>query len=147
MGDLAKIICVGSSFDLDISLGLTEEQYSFLNINYDKINDLSELKTYFSYNQQFNTNDNNNSNNNFSFLSLLSISSSNSLFNTLLFINRANRVKSFIEYIVPFYPKYEVLYDFMEGIVKSFCERNFIFVEFYNLLDIKPNITFNLKKN
>ena len=146
MGDLAKIICVGSSFDLDISLGLTEEQYSFLNINYDKINDLSELKTYFSYNQQFNTNDNNNSNNNFSFLSLLSISSSNSLFNTLLFINRANRVKSFIEYIVPFYPKYEVLYDFMEGIVKSFCERNFIFVEFYNLLDIKPNITFNLKK-
>ena len=29
MGDVAKIICVGGSFEINISLGLTEKQYSF----------------------------------------------------------------------------------------------------------------------
>ena len=143
MGDVAKIICVGGSFDINISLGLTEKQYSFLNINYDKIKDLSELKHYFNNNDNFNKDD---SNQNLSVLSLLSISSTNSLFNNLLFINRANKVKSFIEYIVPFLPKYEFEYNFMEDIVKFISEKNYIFIEYYNLLDIKPNITFSLKK-
>ena len=143
MGDVAKIICVGGSFDINISLGLTEKQYSFLNINYDKIKDLSELKPYFNKNENYNNDD---SNRNISVLSLLSISSTNSLFNNLLFINRANKVKSFIEYIVPFLPKYELEYDFMEDIVKIISEKNYIFIEYYNLLDIKPNITFSFKK-
>ena len=142
MGDVAKIICVGGSFEINISLGLTEKQYSFLNINYDKIKDLSELKPYFNNNENFNKDD---SNHNFSVLSLLSISSTNSLFNNLLFINRANKVKSFIEYIIPFLPKYELEYEFMENIVKIICEKNYIFIEYYNLLDIKPNITFSMK--
>ena len=143
MGDVAKIICVGGSFEINISLGLTEKQYSFLNIDYDKIKDLSELKPYFNNNENFNKDD---SNHNFSVLSLLSISSTNSLFNNLLFINRANKVKSFIEYIVPFLPEYELEYDFMEDIVKIISEKNYIFIEYYNLLDIKPNITFSFKK-
>ena len=143
MGDVAKIICVGGSFEINISLGLTEKQYSFLNIDYDKIKDLSELKPYFNNNENFNKDD---SNHNFSVLSLLSISSTNSLFNNLLFINRANKVKSFIEYIIPFLPKYELEYEFMENIVKIICEKNYIFIEYYNLLDIKPNITFSFKK-
>ena len=100
MGDVAKIICVGGSFDINISLGLTEKQYSFLNINYDKIKDLSELKHYFNNNDNFNKDD---SNQNLSVLSLLSISSTNSLFNNLLFFNRANKVKSLLNILFLFY--------------------------------------------
>ena len=34
----------------------------------------------------------------------------------------------------------------MEDIVKIISEKNYIFIEYYNLLDIKPNITFSFNK-
>lgn len=128
--DIAKIVCVGGSLEFDLCLSLTEAQFTNLNINFDKINSLKDLKPY-----------------NLSSLSaIISLNSSNFLFNSLLFINRANKTKSFVEYIVPFSTKYPSEISFMEEVVKTTTEKNFIFIEEFNLLNITPRITFSLKK-
>ena len=142
-GELQKIISLGSSLNIEFILSLTEKEYSHYNINYNNINSLLDLKTYLEcYNI-----------NNFyspkkkdmNILNLILINSEDSLFNSLLFINRANKIKSFIELLIPFSLKFSEELNFMKDSLKYILENNFIFIEDFNLLDIKPNLNFSIK--
>ena len=129
-GDIAKIVCIGGSLEFDLCLALTEVQYKNLNIDYEKVSSLTDLnKVNLS-----------------SLSSIISLTSDNFLLNSLLFVNRANRTKSFVEYIIPFTCKYNDDVSFMEEVVKSVTEKNFIFIEEFNLLNLTPRITLTLKK-
>ena len=142
-GELQKIISLGSSLNIEFILSLTEKEYSHYNINYNNINSLLDLKTYLEcYNI-----------NNFyspkkkdmNILNLILINSEDSLFNSLLFINRANKIKSFIELLIPFSPKYSKELEFMNDSLKFVLENNFLFLEYFNIFNIKPNLNFVIK--
>ena len=209
--NITKIISLGGSLDFDLSIALSEKQFSYFNLIFDEINDLLDIKKFLVFNNEIindnknqekntnidnkennnkndnndnntkneinnnnnnnennnNKNENNNNNNNnennsdinnnnnttkdnnenplTSFLSLITISSKNSLINSLLYINRANKKKTFIQYLIPFIPKFKEKYSFMKKILKSILENNYLYIESFNLLKINSNINFTFK--
>ena len=128
---LAKIISVGASLDIDITLTCTKSRLEFLGIQYENICKLEDFQPIFQ--DETITPE---------LFPHITLSSKNFLINSLLYINKANRTKSFVEYLIPFQCKYSPNYEFMEPIVKDVIELNYIFLEEFNLLDIKPNIKF-----
>ena len=211
--NITKIISLGGSLDIDLSIALSEKQFSYFNLIFDEINDLLDIKKFLVFNNEIindnknqekntnidnkennnkndnnenntkndnnennnsnnkneinnnnNKNENNNNNENnsdinnnnnttkdnnenplTSFLSLITISSKNSLINSLLYINRANKKKTFIQYLIPFIPKLKEKYSFMKKILKSILENNYLYIESFNLLKINSNINFTFK--
>ena len=102
--NIEKIISLGSSLNLDFVLSLTRKEFLNFNLDFNSIKSLMDLKKYLEYNEEENYYSS--KKNNKSLLNLITINSKDSLFNSLLYINRANKKKSFIELLIPFFPKY-----------------------------------------
>ena len=139
--NIEKIISFTSSFNLDFILSLTEKQYLDFNLNFNDIKSIKDLKQFLEYNNEGNYILSNNK----SFLNLITINSNDTLFNSLLYINRANKKKSFIELLIPFSPKYSKELEFMNDSLKYVLENNLLFLEYFNLFNIKPNLNFVIK--
>ena len=130
-----NIIGLGSSLNLELILSLEEKQYESLNINYKGITKLEDLKNFCPkepLEMQKLT-------------SLIELNSNNYLFNSILFINQSSKIKFPIKYLIPFSPKFPQELTFIYDIIKSITEMNNIYIQEYNILDIKPNIVFTLK--
>jgi hypothetical protein len=139
-GKYPCIISLGSSLNLKLILSLEENQYESLRINFKDINKTEDLKKLYPSPLP-----------NISpiqlqkLTSLIELHSDNFLFNSLLFINQCSPKKIPIKYLIPFSPKFPSELNFIYNIIKSITEMNQIYIEDSNLLDIKPNIIFNLK--
>ena len=123
-----NISCVGFNFQFDIILSLNHNQYMVNNINYNNINSLEDLKGKI--------NDN--------LLSLIKITSNDFLLNTILFINRANIIKTNIKYIIPFISKISEKISFLENIIINIFKREGIEIIPLNLTNKKMQINFIL---
>ena len=129
------IISLGSSLNLELILSLEEKQYESLNIKYKEITKIEDLKNFspkYPIDLQKLT-------------SLIELHSNNFLFNSILFINQTSKIKIPIKYLIPFSPKFSKELCFIYNIIKSITEMNHIYIQEYNILDIKPNIIFTLK--
>lgn len=130
-----NIISLGSSLNLELILSLEEKQYESLSINYKGITKLEDLKNFCpksSLEMEKLT-------------SLIELNSNNYLFNSILFINQSSKIKFPIKYLIPFSPKFPKELTFIYDIIKSISEKNHIYIQEYNILNIKPNIAFTLK--
>ena len=130
-----SIISLGSSLNLELILSLDEKQYESLNINYKKITKLEDLNNFSPKNplemQKL--------------TALIELKSNDFLFNSILFINQSSKIKFPIKYLIPFSPKFPNQLIFIYDIIKIITEMNHIYIQEYNILDIKPNIVFTLK--
>ena len=113
-----NITTIGFSLQFDLILSLTREQLTSYSINFDEINDLQNLRNIINEN----------------FISLINISSNNFLFNTILYINRTNKVKSNIKYIIPFVPAIYENISFMDDVIKNVLEKEGIIIAPLNLI-------------
>ena len=130
-----NIISLGSSLNLEMILSLEERQYKSLNIEYKDIIKVEELNNLSPKNPLEMR----------KLTSLIELNSNDFLFNSILFINQSSKIKYPIKYLIPFSPKFPQELYFMYDIIKSISEINHIYIEEYNILDIKPNIVFTLK--
>ena len=128
---IVNISTIGFNLQFDLILSLTKEQLTNYNINFNEMNNLEYLKDKFNEN----------------LLSFINISSNDFLFNTILFINRTNKIKSNIKYIIPFTPCAQV--SFMDNIIKNILQKEGISIIPLNLIDKKAeiNFIFNIIKN
>ena len=130
-----SIISLGSSLNLELILSLEEKQYESLNINYKEITKLKDLKNFYpKYPLEIQK-----------LTSLIELNSNAFLFKSILFINQSSKIKFPIKYLIPFSPKFPQELSFIYDIIKSITEMNHIYIQEYNILDIKPNIVFTLK--
>ena len=120
------ITSIGYNLQFDLVLSLNQEQYTKYNINYKNVKELEDIKAQFTPN----------------LISLITLTSNESLFNSALFINRANYIKNNIRYIIPyictFYPKY----SFVENIIDKILKKEGINLIQLNLTCGKPKIRF-----
>lgn len=126
---------LASSLNLEMILSLEERQYESLNIKYKEIAKVEDLNNFCPKNPLEMK----------KLTSLIELHSNNFLFNSILFINQSSNIKYPIKYLIPFSPKFPQELYFMYEVIKSITEINNIYIEEYNILDIKPNIVFTLK--
>ena len=130
-----NIKSLASSLNLEMILSLEERQYESLNIKYKEIEKVEDLNNFCPKNPLEMK----------KLTSLIELQSNNFLFNSILFINQSSNIKYPIKYLIPFSPKFPQELYFMYEVIKTITEINYIYIEEYNILDIKPNIVFTLK--
>ena len=132
-----KKLCSLGILDIDINLVLTQSQAEKYDFNIDDIETVTDLKDLF---YPLNTD----INNEIDYFKHVFLSSENNLINTLLYINRAYKSKTFIEFIMPnkldFSEKTKFVHDFLIDI----CNMNYLFIIENKLIDISSNIKFNI---
>ena len=140
--EIAKVISIGSSLDIEIIASLTETQLTEINLDLNNISSLKDLQPYLTSPPSQTPSNNQTVPPLFPYITL---HTTNFLINSLLFINKSNKTKSFVNYIVPFTCAYPDDQQFLKEFVQNITEKNFLFIEEFNLLDITPNITFTIK--
>ena len=133
-----NIISLGSSLNLELTLALEEKQYELIGIKYKEISKLEDLYSLCPQSPLSSLRIQ-------KLTSLIELQSNNFLFNSILFINQSCKKKLPIKYLIPFSPKFPKELIFVYDIIKIITEKNNIYIEDSNLLDIKPNIIFTLK--
>lgn len=128
-----RLTAIGFDLKFDLIISLSKEQYNNICIDFNKINNLEYIKNKINEN----------------LLSSIRIYSDNFLFNTILFINRASKLKSNIKYIIPFIYKIPERLSFIENIIKSILYKERIFLIPLNLKnkEAEINFIFNLIQN
>ena len=137
----AKKLCSIGILDIKLNLTLTQSQAEKYNFDIDNYNTVSDLKNLFYPEED----DNNiNSNNNIDYFKHIILSSDNNTINTLLYINRAYKSKTFIEFIMPNKLDFSENTKFIHNFLIDICNRNYLFVIENRLIDISSNIKFNI---
>ena len=121
------IIGLGYNLQFDLELSLTYDQFKENKIDFDEIKNIEYLKG--KLNKKL-------------ISSSIKISSNNFLFNSILFINRANKTKSNIKYIIPFKIKYSEKISFMEDIINEVLLNEGITIIPLDLKENLPKINF-----
>ena len=137
----AKKLCSIGILDIKLNLTLTQSQAEKYNFNIDDYNSVSDLKNLF-YPEEDENNANNNTN--IDYFNHIFLSSDNNTINTLLYINRAYKSKTFIEFIMPNKLDFSENTKFIHNFLIDICNRNYLFVIENRLIDISSNIKFNI---
>ena len=114
-----KRLCSIGLLNIDLNLILRKsftEKYKFNINNYNTINDLKSL--FFQKNE----------NNEIDYMNYISLSSDDNLLNTLFFINRAYKIKTFIEFLIPNEIKIYKNDYFIKNLINEILNRNYFFV-------------------
>ena len=134
---IPKKLCSIGILDIELNLILYKsqtEKYNFDINNYNKVQDLKNI---------FYNNDNNE--NKIDYFKYTFLSSENNLINTLLFINRAYKTKTFIEFIMPNQLDFSESTKFVRNLLTDICNRNYLFIIENRILDVPSKIKFNIK--
>ena len=141
--DNIKIVSIGT-LELTLHLTLTKSQASQYKVNikdYNTAKDLSQLfesdndNSISSANQEINP----------PIIDLITLSSDNFLINTLLYINRAFKTKTFIEFITYNEICFSDELSFVPQILKEVTQNNFFYIIQYRLKDIPAKLNFEIK--
>lgn len=133
-----KKLCTFGILDVDLNLVLYKSQAEKNNFILNNINKVEDLKNII-YNQETTQNENN-----IDYFKYIFLSSKNNLINSLLFINRAYKPKTFIELIMPNKLDFSENTKFIRNLLTDICKRNYLFIIENRILDIPSNITFNI---
>ena len=135
-----KKICSLGILDIILNLELTQKEAFKYNFNYNLCNSINDLEVFF---EEIINSKNNQSN--FELLDRISLSSHNHLINTLLFINRAYKNKTFIEFIMPNQLQFNENKKNIFNIFKYILDKNYFFIIENKINDIPSSIKFNIK--
>ena len=136
----AKKLCSLGILDININLTLTKTESEKYNFDIDNYNEVSDLKNFFYPEEDSETN----TNNDIDYFNHIFLSSDNNLINTLLYINRAYKSKTFIEFIMPNKLDFSENTKFIHNLLIDICNRNYLFIIENRLIDISSNIKFNI---
>ena len=132
-----KRICSLGILDININIFIYESQMLDMNLNidsYNTIDDLSKLFQILNSNIYLNNNsDINNkeeekikSYNNFE--NCITLDSDNCLINTLLYINKAYKIKTFIEFIIPDKLTFIENNKYLKNLIDEILSKNYLFI-------------------
>jgi len=132
-----KKLCSLGILDISINLILTESQAENYDFDIDNYNTVSDLKNlFYPLNTDYNTE--------IDYFKHIFLSSENNLINTLLYINRAYKQKTFIEFIMPNKLDFSPNTKFVHNLLTDICDMNYLFIIENKLIDVNSNIKFNI---
>lgn len=133
----AKKLCSLGILDININLILTESQAEKYDFNIDDYNTVSDLKNlFYPLTTDYNTE--------IDYFKHVFLSSDNNLINTLLYINRAYKPKTFIEFIMPNKLDFSSNTKFVHNLLIDVCNMNYLFIVENKIIDVNSNIKFNI---
>ena len=135
-----KKLCSIGILDININLILRKTQTEYFNFNINKYKSVEDLESLFfpkestnEYNEQIN------------YLDYISLSSDNNLINTLLYINRAYKTKTFVEFIMLNQMEFSNSTKFVRKLIQEIFDKNYFFIIENKILDIPSRIKFIIK--
>ena len=132
-----KKLCSLGILDININLILTESQAEKYDFNIDDYNTVSDLKNlFYPLTTDYNTE--------IDYFKHVFLSSDNNLINTLLYINRAYKPKTFIEFIMPNKLDFGSNTKFVHNLLIDVCNMNYLFIVENKIIDVNSNIKFNI---
>ena len=132
-----KKLCSLGILDININLILTESQAEKYDFNIDDYNTVSDLKNlFYPLTTDYNTE--------IDYFKHVFLSSDNNLINTLLYINRAYKPKTFIEFIMPNKLDFGSNTKFVHNLLIDVCNLNYLFIVENKIIDVNSNIKFNI---
>ena len=148
-----KKLCSLGILDININLVLHNNEAKNLNLNIDSYNNLEDLKYLFQMKGQRNEiinniNNKKNSINNsldFNYMDYITLTSDNYLINTLLYINRASKIKTFIEFIMPNQLEYDDNKKFIKIFIEDVLSNNYFFIVENTIMNSSSKIMLIIK--
>lgn len=146
-----KKLCSIGILDININLVLRKKQtekYNFDIDNYNSVEDLEDLffpKEDDDNNNKINLEKNETEHEKINYFNYLSLSSDNNLINTLLFINRAYKTKTFLEFIILNKMEFSQSTNFVRKILQNVLDKNYFFLIENKIMDIPSKIKFIIK--
>ena len=146
-----KRLCSIGILDINLNFVLHNNLADFLNFNIDSFNtieDLAKLLDLGKDKNELNNEEEKDSYNNFlniNYLDFITLTSDNYLINTLLYINRASKIKTFIEFIMPNQLDYNDNTKFVKKIIEDVLAKNYFFIVENPITDIPSRIKFIIK--
>ena len=132
-----KKLCSLGILDININLILTESQAEKYDFNIDDYNTVPDLKNlFYPLTTDYNTE--------IDYFKHIFLSSDNNLINTLLYINRAYKPKTFIEFIMPNKLDFGSNTKFVHNLLIDVCNMNYLFIVENKIIDVNSNIKFNI---
>jgi len=107
-----KKLCSLGRLNININLVLRKTETQKLNFDINSYNKIEDLKNIFSFN----------------YMDFITLTSDNYLINTLLYINRASKNKSFIEFIMPNQLEYDYSKKFIKNLIEDVLAKNYFFI-------------------
>ena len=149
---LPKKLCSLGILDIDINLVLRKSQAEDYNFDINQYNAVEDLESLFFKNDLENKknniyykNFNNQENESINYMDNISLSSNNNLINTLLFINRAYKTKTFIEFIMLNQMEFSDNTKFIKKLLQEIFNKNYFFIIENKIFDIPSKIKFIIK--
>ena len=149
-----KKLCSIGLLDIKLNLVLRKsfiEKNNF-NINdYNSIKDIEELFYPHTENNDINESSESekenteNNNRKINYLDYISLSTDDNLLNTLFYINRAYKTKTFIEFIMPNEIKFTQENYFVKSLLKDVLNRNYFFIVENNIIKTEAKIKLIIK--
>ena len=133
-----KKLCSLGILDININLILTQSQAEKYNFDIEDYNTVSDLKNLFYPETEENTKTE------IDYFNHIILSSDNDIINALLYINRAYKSKTFIEFIMPNKLDFGENTKFVHDLLIDVCNMNYLFLIENKLIDVNSNIKFNI---
>ena len=141
-----KKLCSIGILNINLNLNLQKSFAEKNNFNINDYNSIVDLKRLFIPKaDEINSENSNTENNNIDYINYISLSSDDNLLNTLFYINRAYKVKTFIEYLIPNEIKYIRSKHFLKNLIDEILNRNYFFVVENNIINKSSKIKLIIK--
>ena len=143
-----KKVCSLGILDININLALRKSQVDNFGFDinaYNKVEDLENLFFKERTLDKYSTKNENVKNLKINYFDYISLSSDNNLINTLLYINRAYKTKTFIEFIMLNQIEFSHSTKFVRKLLQEILDRNYFFIIENKILDIPSKIKFTIK--
>ena len=146
-----KKLCSIGILDININLVLRKKLAEKYNFDIEKYNSVEDLENLFFPKEDEDNNNkiilekNETEQEKIDYFNYLSLSSDNNLINTLLFINRAYKTKTFLEFIILNKMEFSQSTIFVRKILQNVFDKNYFFLIENKIMDIPSKIKFVIK--
>ena len=144
-----KKLCSLGILDINLNLVLRKKQASDFNFNIDNYKTVEDLENLFYLKNESKKDSTSIKDETerkaVNYLDYISLSSNNNLINSLLYINRAYKQKSFIEFIMPNQMEFSYTTKFVPKLLEEIFDKNYFFIVENKILDIPSKINFIIK--
>ena len=141
---IPKKLCALGILDININLVLRKALAERIDFDIGKYNTVEDLESLF-FKKNDKKDNNEKENEKINYYNYISLSSDNNLINTLLFINRAYKTKTFIEFIMLNQMEFSESTKFVRKFLQEIFDKNYFFIVENKILDIPSKIKFNIK--
>lgn len=124
-----KKLCSLGRLNININLVFRQTEAQKLKFDINSYNKIEDLKGIFSFN----------------YMDYITLTSDNYLINTLLYINRASKNKSFIEFIMPNQLEYDYSKKFIKTLIEDILAKNYFFIIENKITNSPSKIKFVIK--